>query len=124
MSDDRKRSVWPWIVALLIGLPVLYIASFGPACWIFRWGSLSEGHLRKAYGPILDREEAIPAGIRRAASWYSGPAEDGRDMVLHLNRRVRVQLKLQRQVDRITNLLDEHIQEQMEAIKEERKAFE
>jgi hypothetical protein len=33
MSDDRKKPLWPWIVALLIGLPVLYVASFGPACW-------------------------------------------------------------------------------------------
>ena len=31
---DRKQPLWPWIVALLIGLPVLYVASFGPACWI------------------------------------------------------------------------------------------
>jgi len=35
MSNDRKKPLWPWIVALLIGLPVLYIASFGPACWWF-----------------------------------------------------------------------------------------
>jgi hypothetical protein len=34
MSDDRKKPVWPWITALLIGLPVLYLVSFGPACWI------------------------------------------------------------------------------------------
>jgi hypothetical protein len=33
MSDER-RPLWPWIVALLLGLPVLYVASFGPACWI------------------------------------------------------------------------------------------
>jgi hypothetical protein len=33
MSDERKP-VWPWIVAGLIGLPVLYVLSSGPACWI------------------------------------------------------------------------------------------
>jgi hypothetical protein len=32
MSDERRNPVWPWIVALLIGLPVLYVASFGPVC--------------------------------------------------------------------------------------------
>ena len=32
MSDERKKAgVWPWIVALLIGLPVLYVLSSGPA---------------------------------------------------------------------------------------------
>jgi hypothetical protein len=30
MSDLRKP-FWPWIVALLIGLPVLYVLSSGPA---------------------------------------------------------------------------------------------
>jgi hypothetical protein len=28
---DKRKSLWPWIVALLIGLPVLYVASSGPA---------------------------------------------------------------------------------------------
>ena len=28
MSEDRKpHSIWPWIAALLIGLPVLYVAA-------------------------------------------------------------------------------------------------
>jgi hypothetical protein len=31
MSEER-RPLWPSIAALLIGLPVLYVASFGPAC--------------------------------------------------------------------------------------------
>src|SRR5262245_34290699 len=38
MSKERKP-LWPWIVILLIGLPVLYVASFGPVCW------LAERHL-------------------------------------------------------------------------------
>src|SRR5215510_10604822 len=33
MSDERKP-LWPWIGSLLFGLPVLYVASFGPACWV------------------------------------------------------------------------------------------
>jgi len=33
MSEDRKKPLWPWIVALVIVLPVLYVASFGPLCW-------------------------------------------------------------------------------------------
>ena len=34
MSEERKPHVWPWIPALLIGLPVFYVGSFGPACWL------------------------------------------------------------------------------------------
>ena len=30
MSGNRKTPLWPWIVALLIGLPVLYILGLGP----------------------------------------------------------------------------------------------
>lgn len=34
MSEERKP-IWPWILTVLIGLPVLYVLSFGPACWWF-----------------------------------------------------------------------------------------
>ena len=30
MSEPDKKAVWPWIAALVIGLPVLYVASSGP----------------------------------------------------------------------------------------------
>ncbi len=57
MSDDRKKHLWPWIVALLIGLPVLYVASFGPACWISSRFNIGRKVLPTAYRPIT-------AGIR------------------------------------------------------------
>ena len=50
MSEERKKPVWPWIAALLIGLPVLYLASFGPAYWLT--GNAS---------PFSDRENAYIA---------------------------------------------------------------
>lgn len=34
MSDDRERSVWPWIAAVVIWLPMLYALSFGPVFWL------------------------------------------------------------------------------------------
>src|SRR5262245_17837171 len=36
MSDDRKTPLWPWIVALVIGLPVMYAALSGPLSWMRR----------------------------------------------------------------------------------------
>src|SRR5262245_58778834 len=45
MSDDRKP-VWPWIAALLTGLPLLYVASFGPACGLVEQGILEPSVLR------------------------------------------------------------------------------
>ena len=53
MSDDRKKPLWPWIVALLIGLPVLYVASFGPACWITSRADRGKRLLPVAYWQIL-----------------------------------------------------------------------
>jgi len=35
MSDERKP-LWPWIVAVVIGLPVPYVASIGPMFWIYK----------------------------------------------------------------------------------------
>ena len=61
MSDDRKKPIWPWIAVLLIGLPVLYVASFGPACWIaFR---IERGGLPApfiAYEPVRLACKAMP----------------------------------------------------------------
>jgi hypothetical protein len=34
MSDSKKRPVWPWMVGLVTGFPVLCVLLFGPAGWI------------------------------------------------------------------------------------------
>ncbi len=54
MSDERKRPIWPWIVALLIGLPMLYVASFGPACWLADRDVVDFTSVLRAY-PLLYR---------------------------------------------------------------------
>jgi hypothetical protein len=33
MSEPTNKSLWPWILVLSVGLPILYVASFGP--WMF-----------------------------------------------------------------------------------------
>jgi hypothetical protein len=35
MRDDWKKPLWPWIAALLILLPVLYLLSMWPLLWLF-----------------------------------------------------------------------------------------
>lgn len=32
---NRKRQFGGWIVGLIMALPLLYVLSFGPACWWF-----------------------------------------------------------------------------------------
>ena len=53
MSEERKKPLWPFIGAWLIGLPVLYVASFGPACWISSRTDHGKRPLPFLYRPIL-----------------------------------------------------------------------
>jgi hypothetical protein len=77
MSEDRKQPLWPWIVALLIGLPVLYVASFGPACWIGSrdatqpWASLIVISVYEWPLPDLATLAPCDSGVR-ALLWYAG----------------------------------------------------
>ena len=54
MTDELKKAgVCSWIAGLLIGLPVLYVASFGPACWINRGTTVGGKAMWTVYYPIL-----------------------------------------------------------------------
>ena len=75
MSDDRKKPIWPWITALLIGLPVLYVALFGPACWIC--GRAPESYTLwnatgSFYSPILRVWwRNFPGTTSNTIAWYA-----------------------------------------------------
>ena len=80
MTERKKRAVWPWAVALLIGLPVLYMASFGPACWLTAQpaedGARNDGwdmpprwmQIYRPFGIILNRGDSP---IKTAVSWWA-----------------------------------------------------
>jgi hypothetical protein len=77
MSEERKP-VWPWIVGVLIGLPVLYVASFGPACWAcsrfdsdesLNWNAWH--FLETCYLPFVCASTCSHARVRDAARWYA-----------------------------------------------------
>jgi hypothetical protein len=71
MPDERKP-LWPWIVALLIALPVLYVALFGPSFWLWtkmgqpRWMLTKLGF---AYDPILNSSDRYPI-VRDYVNWW------------------------------------------------------
>ncbi len=71
MNDDR-RPLWPWIMALLIGLPVVYVASFGPACWLTASGHVEKSTLQQLYRPIFYRAGIghSPIRVRHAIQWW------------------------------------------------------
>jgi len=52
MGEERKKALWPWITAMLVALPVPYVASFGPVCGIgVRFGMT---HAPSVYRPLLE----------------------------------------------------------------------
>jgi len=87
MSEPEKRAVWPWIVALVVGVPVLYVASFGPACWITcrvcRW---SVPTLSAIYRPMVwtmqhsDKTGTVIVSYAQLVAkpeWHWGEMADG-----------------------------------------------
>ena len=77
MSDERKP-LWPWIVALLFGLPVLHVLSFGPACWLTSRMNFGAGIIPVVYAPIVKCLSSRNMTLRRTVGQVSkfGAAPD------------------------------------------------
>ena len=75
MNNDRK-ALWPWIVAVLIGLPVLYVASFGPACWVTSWTRQGYEAVPVVYRPIVWIWNHSPPAVGIALDWYARVGAD------------------------------------------------
>jgi hypothetical protein len=88
MTDNHKKALWPWIVALLIGLPVLYVASFGPACWVVEQSALPRAEITLIYSPLIRaawslRPNPFSKGLRKYAmicDGFGGLAALGEDL--------------------------------------------
>src|SRR5436190_1847296 len=61
MSEDRKKPGWAFWTTVALCVPVLYVASFGPACW---WWQNSK-QISRLYRPLL----LIASGSEHARSW-------------------------------------------------------
>ena len=70
MREERENPVWPWVVVLLIGLPVLYVASFGPACWLARPTDRLWSCVATVYGPLGRIAVDGPGVFREPLAWY------------------------------------------------------
>lgn len=67
MNALKKRPLWPFLTAALLGLPVLYVASFGPACWIASRNKAIQPAFQKLFWPVgwitnigMREREAVP----------------------------------------------------------------
>jgi hypothetical protein len=76
MSEDYKPQIWPWIAALAILLPVLYVASFGPACALVANGKLPPSAFKTTFGPCPDLAVSgpwpVPALLQNCADAWGG----------------------------------------------------
>lgn len=45
-AGGNSHRFWPWIVAVLVGVPVLYLASLPPLNWCYHRGMMPEGTFR------------------------------------------------------------------------------
>ena len=58
-----------WVVVVLL-MPVLYVASFGPACWTVARLRLPAGIINYGYGPLLASLDYVSGPVRRSILRY------------------------------------------------------
>lgn len=68
MTDRKPFSLWSLIAVVLIGMPLLYVASFGPACWFTTMGSYRP--LSVIYRPIFWIWAYGPSALGDWIIWY------------------------------------------------------
>jgi hypothetical protein len=85
-----------WAIALLVLLPVLYVASFGPASWLARNDIVSLELAWRVYRPLAPVIARCPERLRREitthvdlAELMTGFGEDGMDKLLEMKRQIR-----------------------------------
>src|SRR5262245_45994825 len=71
MSDERTP-VGSWIAALLIGLPVLYPLSSGPACWRVSHGTVSSKAAWRGVRPVACVGVHGPEWAKATITSYAG----------------------------------------------------
>jgi hypothetical protein len=64
----NRRERWAkWTLAAVLVLPVLYVLSAGPACWLCENGTISGHTLNTIYSPIGDGPEWLYEAINKYA---------------------------------------------------------
>jgi hypothetical protein len=67
----NRRERWAkWSLILAVGLPVAYVASFGPACWISSRAGNGQAVVNVVYQPLLPIAFDDRGLLHGAAYWY------------------------------------------------------
>jgi hypothetical protein len=69
--SDSKPSVWPWVVVVLVCLPLLYVALFGPACWLAGRSVLPGRQTSAIYRPLVRLACTDRGAAGKSLRWYA-----------------------------------------------------
>jgi hypothetical protein len=68
---DRKKPGWAfWATVVLLSSSVLYVLSFGPACWLSNDGMISSTTITTVYPGLWQVVMRGPQPFRRWLRWY------------------------------------------------------
>ncbi|MGE5191994.1 MAG: hypothetical protein ACM3U2_05785 [Deltaproteobacteria bacterium] len=70
MTDRKKPGMAFWATVVVVCLPLLYVLSFGPACWITSWTNIGARIIPIVYRPIT-RCLSSSAPVDGAIRWFS-----------------------------------------------------
>jgi hypothetical protein len=81
MSESPKKPGWAFWATVVLSLPVLYVASFGPACWLSNAGIIPSTAITSTYPAPLRVAMKGPQPYRRWFRWYVNlPESRSRDV--------------------------------------------
>lgn len=74
-NEKKRRPFWPWIIAVLIGGPLLYLASLPLLMWAWRNDCIPRGSVRESVAarycyPVLYLTDLGSPDVRRGIEWY------------------------------------------------------
>ena len=77
MSNGKQPGVAFWATVMVL-LPVLYVASIGPACWISSRANVGVGAVTAIYRPLQSSRRLNKSLNESFVDWYSeiGAAKD------------------------------------------------
>jgi hypothetical protein len=72
----NRRERWAkWTLATVVGVPLLYVASFGPACWISSRANFGDELVERTYWPLIQgifyRDPSPFDWFYKSMHWYS-----------------------------------------------------
>lgn len=81
-ATERKKRWIDWTAFLIVGiaLPILYVLSIGPACWLVTKKIIPLRFVETAYQPVVRAVVSSPPSIQQAMRSYCDPTPVTHDL--------------------------------------------